>query len=209
MIAEVDPGAALAPLRESIATARDLEDSLAITFVPWLAAVLLAERLPAERLVNLTAGVASLIEREVAGGRRNTIETFAAPADRATLDRITAAAQAVLDEADFAAAAAAGRARSFAEVLDEALALLDEVEQQPIASSNAAAQPATREPSLLSPRERDVLALVAEGHSNKDIAEALYVSPNTVKTHVASLLNKLSASTRSQLAAIALRQGLA
>ena len=58
----------------------------------------------------------------------------------------------------------------------------------------------------LSPREREVLALVAEGRSNKDIAEALFVSPNTIKTHVASLLNKLDVHTRVQLATIAARQ---
>lgn len=55
----------------------------------------------------------------------------------------------------------------------------------------------------LSPREREVLALVAEGRSNKAIAAALFVSPNTIKTHVASLLTKLDADTRAQLAAIA------
>jgi DNA-binding NarL/FixJ family response regulator len=48
-----------------------------------------------------------------------------------------------------------------------------------------------------------VLALVAEGHSNRAIAEALFVSPNTVKTHVASLLRKHDASSRAQLAALA------
>jgi DNA-binding NarL/FixJ family response regulator len=62
--------------------------------------------------------------------------------------------------------------------------------------------------SALSPRERDVLALIAAGQTNKAIAEALYVSPNTVKTHVSSLLHKLQADTRVQLAAIATRQGL-
>jgi DNA-binding NarL/FixJ family response regulator len=60
----------------------------------------------------------------------------------------------------------------------------------------------------LSPRERDVLALVAAGQTNKAIADALYVSPNTVKTHVSSLLHKLQADTRVQLAAIATRQRL-
>ena len=55
--------------------------------------------------------------------------------------------------------------------------------------------------AALSPREREVLALVAEGHSNRAIAEALFVSPNTVKTHVASLLRKHDASSRAQLAA--------
>jgi DNA-binding NarL/FixJ family response regulator len=51
-----------------------------------------------------------------------------------------------------------------------------------------------------------VLALVAQGQTNKAIAEALFVSPNTVKTHVASLLTKLDVDTRAQLAAIATRQ---
>ena len=50
--------------------------------------------------------------------------------------------------------------------------------------------------------------LVARGQTNKAIAEALYVSPNTVKTHVSSLLHKLQADSRVQLAAIATRQGL-
>ncbi len=61
---------------------------------------------------------------------------------------------------------------------------------------------------VLTPREREVLALVAEGRSNKAIAEALFVSPNTIKTHVASLLHKLHADTRVQLAALAARGAL-
>jgi DNA-binding CsgD family transcriptional regulator len=60
----------------------------------------------------------------------------------------------------------------------------------------------------LSPREREVLALVAKGQSNKTIAAALYVSPNTVKTHVSSLLTKLRADSRIQLATIATRHEL-
>jgi two-component system NarL family response regulator len=60
----------------------------------------------------------------------------------------------------------------------------------------------------LSPREREVLALVAAGQTNKAIASALYVSPNTVKTHVTALLHKLQADSRVQLAAIATKQGL-
>ncbi len=61
--------------------------------------------------------------------------------------------------------------------------------------------------NVLSPREQEVLALVAEGRSNKAIAEALFVSSNTVKTHVASLLTKLQADSRVQLAAMATKQG--
>jgi ATP/maltotriose-dependent transcriptional regulator MalT len=50
----------------------------------------------------------------------------------------------------------------------------------------------------LSQRELDVLVLVAEGQSNKLIARALAISPNTVKTHVARLHEKLNAVSRTQ-----------
>lgn len=50
----------------------------------------------------------------------------------------------------------------------------------------------------ISPREKDVLDLLAAGFSNKEIARELGVSPNTVKTHVARLLEKLEANRRTQ-----------
>ena len=50
----------------------------------------------------------------------------------------------------------------------------------------------------ISARESEVLALLAEGHSNKQIARLLGISPNTVKTHVASLLAKLESTRRTQ-----------
>lgn len=50
----------------------------------------------------------------------------------------------------------------------------------------------------ISPRECEVLELLAVGHSNKVIARRLDISPNTVKTHVARLFEKLEASSRTQ-----------
>jgi DNA-binding CsgD family transcriptional regulator len=50
------------------------------------------------------------------------------------------------------------------------------------------------------------LALVAEGHSNREIAAQLYVSPRTVEKHVERLLAKTATSRRSQLAALAARR---
>ncbi|MBN8483971.1 MAG: response regulator transcription factor [Sphingomonadales bacterium] len=50
----------------------------------------------------------------------------------------------------------------------------------------------------ISPREVEVLDLLAEGHSNKVIARQLEISPNTVKTHVARLFEKLEAQTRTE-----------
>ncbi len=51
----------------------------------------------------------------------------------------------------------------------------------------------------ISPRECEVLDLLAEGASNKVIARRLSISPNTVKTHVSRLLDKLDAQSRTQL----------
>jgi two-component system, NarL family, response regulator LiaR len=60
----------------------------------------------------------------------------------------------------------------------------------------------------LSPRELDILELIADGLSNKLIAERLTISVSTVKTHVEDILSKLSASDRTQAAVKALRQGI-
>jgi len=53
-----------------------------------------------------------------------------------------------------------------------------------------------------------VLRLVAEGLTNKEIARRLIVSENTVKTHVASLFNKLGVDTRARAVAVAAGEGL-
>lgn len=50
----------------------------------------------------------------------------------------------------------------------------------------------------ISPREYEVLELLARGHTNREIAEALFVSPNTVKTHLSNVYDKLGASRRTQ-----------
>jgi two-component system, NarL family, response regulator LiaR len=61
----------------------------------------------------------------------------------------------------------------------------------------------------LSDREREVLALLGRGYSNRQIAHELYLSVNTVKTHVASVFTKLDVTNRTQAAAIAIQSGLA
>jgi DNA-binding NarL/FixJ family response regulator len=65
---------------------------------------------------------------------------------------------------------------------------------------------ATAEP--LSEREREVLVLLAQGASNKDMAEKLFITEGTVKNHVSNILAKLQADNRTQAADIARRQGL-
>ncbi len=58
------------------------------------------------------------------------------------------------------------------------------------------------------PRERDVLRLLAEGFANKEIARRLSLSEKTVKTHVSNILQKLGVADRTQAALLAVRRGL-
>ena len=78
---------------------------------------------------------------------------------------------------------------------------------------SAAATPAARAPTPaeqrgLTPREAQVLALVGAGRSNRQIAQALFISPKTASVHVSNILAKLGVHTRVEAAAIAHRLGL-
>jgi DNA-binding NarL/FixJ family response regulator len=64
------------------------------------------------------------------------------------------------------------------------------------------------QPDALSPREREVLALMARGLQNKEIAAELFISERTVKFHVSSILGKLGAGNRTEAVTMALQQGL-
>ncbi|MGH2376016.1 MAG: response regulator transcription factor [bacterium] len=62
--------------------------------------------------------------------------------------------------------------------------------------------------TVLTAREREVLRLVADGRSTKQIARSLSITERTVKFHIASLMNKLGADNRAQAVAVATRRGL-
>jgi DNA-binding CsgD family transcriptional regulator/tetratricopeptide (TPR) repeat protein len=79
------------------------------------------------------------------------------------------------------------------------------------APTPAAADPSQPEPDLrfrLTDREREVLALVAEGNSNGQIATTLFISPKTASVHVSNILAKLGAASRTEAATLAHRLGL-
>ncbi|MDV9173119.1 response regulator transcription factor [Streptomyces sp. W16] len=61
---------------------------------------------------------------------------------------------------------------------------------------------------VLTAREREIMAMAAEGYSNDEIAEKLYVSPLTVRTHVHRAMTKLDARDRAQLVVMAYQSGL-
>lgn len=62
--------------------------------------------------------------------------------------------------------------------------------------------------NALTPRERMVVQLAAEGHSNTEIAEKLFISPRTAETHRTNLLRKLGLQTQTDLVRFAIRKGL-
>ena len=62
--------------------------------------------------------------------------------------------------------------------------------------------------SSLTAREREILTLVAQGHSNREIAERLVISERTARTHVSNVLTKLQLASRTQAALLAIREGL-
>jgi DNA-binding NarL/FixJ family response regulator len=121
---------------------------------------------------------------------------------RANYEHDVGAARAQLDEATFAAAWAAGRALSLEQVIAEALRV-------PVETPSA--QPTSPAPdrlSILTRRERQVLALLAQGASNRAIAERLVITERTAEIHVSNILGKLGATSRTQAATYALGHGL-
>jgi DNA-binding NarL/FixJ family response regulator len=76
------------------------------------------------------------------------------------------------------------------------------------AAGSAPARASGGAPTQLTAREREILALVAEGRSNGEIGRQLFISTKTVSVHVSNILGKLGASGRTEAAAIARRDGL-
>jgi DNA-binding CsgD family transcriptional regulator len=83
----------------------------------------------------------------------------------------------------------------------------DDDDEEPVLVAEAAQ--AVEDEWGLTPREREVLVLVADGRSNGEIAGELFISRKTASVHVSNILGKLGVSTRGQAAALAHRRGLA
>jgi predicted ATPase/DNA-binding CsgD family transcriptional regulator/DNA-binding XRE family transcriptional regulator len=178
--------------REALALGWEHHDRLCVRMaLPGLAGVAAMEG-DAARALRL-AGAASALE-ENAG-------MWAFPPIRARQERWLATAEQALDAASREAARAEGRRMTMDEVIAHALE-----DTRAVAGATSEAAPAVRD--RLSPREREVLGLVAQGRSNREIAEALVVTEHTAKYHVAQLLNKLGAGSRAEAVARAVAAGL-
>jgi DNA-binding NarL/FixJ family response regulator len=78
----------------------------------------------------------------------------------------------------------------------------------PSETVNSANAGKTRERSPLSQREREIVALVAQGYKNKEMAEKMFISEQTVKNHLHNIFDKLGVSDRLELALYAIHKGL-
>ena len=124
---------------------------------------------------------------------------------RDAFERIADSTRSVLGEDDFAALWRQGTQLTVPEAATEALAVSHEWSSS--ASSTDEANPATVNVRLTS-RERDVLRLLVEGYSDRQIAAALSISPKTAGNHVSRILAKLEVETRTAAATQAVRRGL-
>jgi predicted ATPase/DNA-binding CsgD family transcriptional regulator len=159
---------------------------------------------------QLAAGI-----RLHAAGRAalEAIGTFVSPRDRARWEHVASAARAGLGDAAFETAWTAGRSLTPEAALAEAEIVLDRAEAVASAGERGGAGDVTERPGgsdgfRLTRREREVLRLLVAGRSNREIAAALFVSHRTATTHVTNILAKLGVETRTEAAAIAVRQGL-
>jgi non-specific serine/threonine protein kinase len=180
--------------RESLVLAKELGD------IPNLAACLMtlasvrAARGHLEQATRLCGAIQAFLE---ARGSQ-----YRWPVSQREQEHTLATVRAQLSEADFNAAWEAGRRMT----LDEAVALaLTEPTEPP--TSNL--QPPTSKPHFgLTAREREVAMLLAQGLSNREIAESLVIGERTVESHVSSIFNKLSFTRRAEVRRWVKEQGL-
>jgi non-specific serine/threonine protein kinase len=191
-----DEGGALAHARQALTITCDLKHTLGTIGSLSTLADLSCRRYP-ERAVRLLA--AADAAREEAGFSLGAL-------GEDELAEIWDALRAQLPPSDFQIAQAEGRALTLDAAIGEAFDLLAELEGNlPIAPAVADLPPAA---ASLTPREREILRLVADGLTNQEIADAIHISLRTAQTHVANILAKLGLPSRAAVAAYAVRHGL-
>ena len=182
--------------REAVALARELRPDLVLMDIrmPELSGLEATRQITADRMLNDTRVLVLTtfeLDEYVFGALRAGASGFllkgGEPSELLSAIRLVAAGESLL-------------APSVTKRLIEAYVARPE-------QTAAAAAPAGLDE--LSPRELEVLSHVARGSTNREIAEELYLSPLTVKTHVSRILTKLRARDRVQLVVIAYQAGIA
>jgi non-specific serine/threonine protein kinase len=126
-----------------------------------------------------------------------------------TAERAMDAARAELGDDAFTAAWNEGSALTMQDAIDYALTEPDfSTPIEPAAPGVTSLRAAKLKFGGLTAREREVAALVAQGQSNRDIAQTLVISENTVATHIGKILSKLEFESRTQIVSWAIEKGL-
>src|SRR5829696_3502634 len=224
-LAQGDAAAAWAYLQEGVAIAREIEDDWALALALRnlgigafrlgdyeQAVVQLRESLAVLRetgnplymqnLELLAAAVSMRGEHEraawlfgAAEALREAVGAFVLPLYRGEYERGVAAVRSGLDEVAFSAAWSEGRAMTPEQAVEHAL-------------EPSSATPRLKDAAELSTREVEVLALVAEGHTDSQVGERLYLSPRTVGQHLRSSYQKLGVPSRAAAVKEAVGRGL-
>jgi non-specific serine/threonine protein kinase len=190
-----DPARAEMLARESLVLAKELED------IPNLAACLMtlasvrAARGHLERATRLCGAIQAFLE---ARGSQ-----YRWPVNQREQEHTLATVRMQFSEADFNAAWEAGRRMT----LDEAVALAL-TEPTEIPTPKPQIPTAKQDFGGLTAREREVASLVAQGMSNREIAESLVIGERTVESHVSSIFNKLGFTRRAEVRRWVKEQGL-
>ncbi len=156
--------------------------------------------------LGIVAALAGQAERaaRLCGAAEALREAIGAPVPRhrGRYERAIAAARAALEEPAFTAAWSAGRALTLRDAVSEAQAIAD-------AAAQAPGVPATLVAHLgITPRELEVLRLLPQGLTNREIAARLFISPRTAQTHIQHVYAKLGVATRAEAAAYAVAHHL-
>ncbi len=182
---------------EALRLARALEYRWGITYVVMIAALVSGHHGDVHPAVRLLAAVDSWSE---------WLAVSPTPHDPAAYVALHERARQQMGEAAYRALVAEAQAMSVDQVADLAQACLEP--PVPRGPDRTTAASADRARPLLSDREQAVLRLVSEGLPNKQIATALTIGERTVKSHVASAMNKLGADNRAHAAVAAIQHGL-
>jgi len=199
-LAAGDLGAAFLRFAQGIAPSEELGDRGNVAYILEGLGVVAGARGEALRAARLLGASEDLIS---AIGLRG--HTYYRP-DRALYERIEAEVRARLDEAAFEAAKEEGRAMSPGQAVEYAL-VEPATPDGDVPTTTPSSAP--EHPAGLTPREVEVLGLVAEGLTNVEVAQRLFLSPRTIDTHLTSIYHKLGVSSRAAATRFALDHGLA
>ena len=188
----------LLPGIEVVGAAADGDEALALAGRLDPDIVLMDLRMPRRDGVEATR----LLRERHPGIRVVVLTTYSD--DRSVIDALRAGARGYLTKD----AGGAEIREALLRVLDDQ-AVIDPAVQHHLIDAIANPPPAPALPDGLTPREAEVLTHIAGGLSNAEIAERLFISEGTVKTHVNHLLAKIGARDRAQAVAYAYRHGLA